>query len=288
MNEATCLRQYADRRADHLGPRCKAGARQIRRLIDKTSGVVSFGAAFIIDLHSHWPLFTRENYICHDGPPYDFEAVMMREFRRGQGKAHSGHDHGPWTHGRRHAGARAVRPARRNRSGQAHAGRPPAEDFARYPRGLARRQRRRRARRLEPRFLRTRAVQTRRKQIEEGLVTADEISEATRTLVRATEAVSAYVLFAGGRVNGLVPVAQSINSNIWANRRYSRAIRATPLLGRVQPGTGYYAADVEDALIGGRGLNLVKYRHAFQGPWSRSRRSSLGARPPAPSDRQTA
>ena len=48
----------------------------------------------------------------------------------------------------------------------------------------------------------------RRKQIEEGLVTADKISEATRTLVRATEAVSAYVLFAGGRLNGLVPVAQ--------------------------------------------------------------------------------
>ncbi len=48
----------------------------------------------------------------------------------------------------------------------------------------------------------------RRKQIEEGLVTADKISEAIKTLVRATEAVSAYVLFAGGRLNGLVPVAQ--------------------------------------------------------------------------------
>jgi hypothetical protein len=48
----------------------------------------------------------------------------------------------------------------------------------------------------------------RRRQIEEGLVTADKISEAIRTLVRATEAISAYVLFAGGRLNGLVPVAQ--------------------------------------------------------------------------------
>jgi hypothetical protein len=48
----------------------------------------------------------------------------------------------------------------------------------------------------------------RRKQIEEGLVTADKISEAIRTLVRATEALSAHVLFAGGRLNGLVPVAQ--------------------------------------------------------------------------------
>jgi hypothetical protein len=31
---------------------------------------------------------------------------------------------------------------------------------------------------------------------------------AIRTLVRATEAVLAYVLFAGGRLNGLVPVPQ--------------------------------------------------------------------------------
>jgi hypothetical protein len=37
---------------------------------------------------------------------------------------------------------------------------------------------------------------------------ADKISEAIKTLVRATEAISAYVLFAGGRLNGLVPVAQ--------------------------------------------------------------------------------
>ena len=37
---------------------------------------------------------------------------------------------------------------------------------------------------------------------------AGQFSEAIRTLVRAMEAVSAYVLFAGGRLNGLVPVAQ--------------------------------------------------------------------------------
>ena len=43
---------------------------------------------------------------------------------------------------------------------------------------------------------------------------ADKISEATKTLVRATEAISAYVLFAGGRLNGLVSVAQYINSSM--------------------------------------------------------------------------
>jgi hypothetical protein len=48
----------------------------------------------------------------------------------------------------------------------------------------------------------------RREQIQEGLVTADKISEAIKTLVRTTEALSAHVLFEGGRLNGLVPVAQ--------------------------------------------------------------------------------
>ena len=57
---------------------------------------------------------------------------------------------------------------------------------------------------------------------------ADKISEATRALVRATEAISAYVLFAGGRLNGLVSVAQYINSSIWINRRCNCPTRARP------------------------------------------------------------
>jgi hypothetical protein len=47
--------------------------------MDRTSGVISL-RRLITDLRSNWPLFTRENYVCHDGLPYDYEAVMLKEF----------------------------------------------------------------------------------------------------------------------------------------------------------------------------------------------------------------
>jgi hypothetical protein len=58
----------------------------IRRLVDKTRGVISL-RRLISDLRSNFRLFTRENYVCHDGLPYDYEAVMLKEFaeRLGQG-----------------------------------------------------------------------------------------------------------------------------------------------------------------------------------------------------------
>jgi hypothetical protein len=39
-------------------------------------------------------------------------------------------------------------------------------------------------------------------------VTADKITHAIKVLARATEAISAWLLFAGGRPNVLMPVAQ--------------------------------------------------------------------------------
>jgi hypothetical protein len=33
----------------------------------------------IIEMRRNWPLFTRENSVCHDGLPYDYEAVMVKE-----------------------------------------------------------------------------------------------------------------------------------------------------------------------------------------------------------------
>jgi hypothetical protein len=56
----------------------------IRRLLDKTSGVISL-RRLITDMCSNWSLFTRENYVCHDGLPYDYEAVMLKEFRERAG-----------------------------------------------------------------------------------------------------------------------------------------------------------------------------------------------------------
>src|SRR5262245_30956085 len=59
---------------------------EIRRLLDKTSGVISL-RRLINELRSNWRLFTRENFVCHDGLPYDYEAVMVKEMaaRAGEG-----------------------------------------------------------------------------------------------------------------------------------------------------------------------------------------------------------
>ena len=180
----------------------------IRRLLDKTSGVISL-RRLIIDLRSNWQLFTRENYVCHDGLPYDHEAVMTKEMMASAGKgAFWASTTGPdaWATSRmgheqfdRLAGIDPGRRTREDRLPKSLLGTiegwldgSGAEELAEWSHA----------------YLAHAGGPDRRKQIDEGLVTADKISEATRTLVRATEAVSAYVLFAGGRLNGLVPVAQ--------------------------------------------------------------------------------
>ena len=180
----------------------------IRRLLDKTSGVISL-RRLIIDMRSNWPLFTRENYVCHDGLPYDYEAVVLKEMTARAGKgAFWAATTGPEAHGTsgmaheqfdRLAGVDPSKRMREDRLPKTLLGTieswldgSGAEELADWSHA----------------YLAHAGGPDRRKQIEEGLVTADKISEAIKTLVRATEALSACVLFAGGRLNGLVPVAQ--------------------------------------------------------------------------------
>ena len=162
-----------------------------------------------IDLRSNFPLFTRENYVCHDGLPYDYEAVMRKEFAERLGKGpYWAVTTGPQAHGTsrmaheqfdRLAG---IDPAKRTREDRlpialldtiegwltasgadeladgshaflAHAGTPEGRD-----------------------------------KIADALVTVDKITAAMRMLARVTEAISAYILLAGGRLNSLMPTAQ--------------------------------------------------------------------------------
>jgi hypothetical protein len=180
----------------------------IRRLLDGTSGVISL-RRLIADMRSNWQLFTRENYVCHDGLPYDYEAVMLKEMAA---RVNTG---AFWasTTGRDAWAASQMAHEQFDRLAGVDPGKRTRED--RLPKSL-----------LgtidswldgsgadqladwSHQYLAHAGGPDRRKQIEKGLVTADQISEAIRTLVRATEAISAYVLFAGGRLNGLVPVAQ--------------------------------------------------------------------------------
>jgi hypothetical protein len=206
-SEATCLQNtlIAEQIIQGYVARQVLG---IRRLLDKTSGVISL-RRLIIDMRSNWQLFRRENYVCHDGLPYDSDAVMVMEMaaRAGQG-AFWASTTGPeaWGTSRmaheqfdRLAGVDPGKRAREDRLPKTLLGTieswlegSGAEQLADW----------------SHQYLAHAGGPDRRKQIEEGLVTADKISEAIKTLVRATEAVSAYVLFAGGRLNGLVPVAQ--------------------------------------------------------------------------------
>jgi hypothetical protein len=180
----------------------------IRRLLDKTSGVISL-RRLIIDMRSNWPLFTRENYVCHDGLPYDYDTVMVRDIAaRVRTGAFWGSTEGPEAWGTssmaheqfdRLAGIDPGKRTREDRLPKTLLGTiegwldgSGAEELADWSHA----------------YLAHAGSADRRKQIAEGLVTADKISEAIKTLVRATEAISAYMLYAGGRLNGLVPVAQ--------------------------------------------------------------------------------
>lgn len=50
----------------------------IRRLIDKRKDVISL-YALLEDIEKNIDLLTRENYVCYDGLPYDYESVRQEE-----------------------------------------------------------------------------------------------------------------------------------------------------------------------------------------------------------------
>jgi hypothetical protein len=223
----------------------------IRRLLDKTSGVISL-SRLILELRGNWQVFTRENYVCHDGLPYDYDAVMMKEMaaRVGTGgfwalttgpdawaiakMAHEQFD--------RLAGIGPGKRTREDRLPKSLLGTiegwldgSGADELANWSHA----------------YLAHAGGPGRRKQIAESLVTADKISEAIRTLVRATEAVSAYVLFAGGRLNGLMPVVQfdqfeHLDQPAMRLSHEAKAANVWDALGRKRD---TYAAGVEDDLI---------------------------------------
>jgi hypothetical protein len=223
----------------------------IRRLMDKTSGVISL-RRLITDLRSNWALFTRENYVCHDGLPYDYEAVTLKEFKERAGKgAFWAATTGPGAHGTsRMAHEQFDRLAGNDPAKRTREDRLPrslletiegwlegsgAEVLAAYSHD----------------YLAHAGGPNRRKQITDGLVAADKISEAIRTLVRATEAVSAYVLYAGGRLNGLVPVAQFDQfEHLDQPAVQRRRNHPGAFWDRFSEERDAYAAGVEEALIG--------------------------------------
>jgi hypothetical protein len=51
----------------------------IRRLMDDRNTDIISLRRLVKDLRHSWTLFTRENYVCFDGLPYDYEAVQHKD-----------------------------------------------------------------------------------------------------------------------------------------------------------------------------------------------------------------
>jgi hypothetical protein len=184
----------------------------IRRLMDKGRGNISL-RRLVKDLWSNFALFTRENYVCFDGAPYDYEAARHQRFMESGGNwgnssswvisgpqgdriSESENAHRQFDH------LAGVDPANRSREDRLptsllttierwldDSG---ADDLAEWSHA----------------YLAHAGGPERRKQIADLVVTTNKITSAVKARARVTEAISAWLLFAAGRMNALMPVAQ--------------------------------------------------------------------------------
>lgn len=182
----------------------------IRRLVDPRRDVISL-RRLINDLKANIGLFTRENYVCFDGLPYDYEAVRRRDMEEHLAKG-GGFKWGAMTgpeawgtssmaHEQFDKLAR-IDPTNRQRNDEL-----PRSLFATVERWI-----------LDSgaldlaewshAYLAHAGSPEARQKIAALQVTSDRIAAAIKDLCRVTEAISAWLLFAGGRSGSLMPVAQ--------------------------------------------------------------------------------
>jgi hypothetical protein len=182
----------------------------IRRLIDgrKKKDTVSL-RRLVNDLRHNFCLFTRENYVCFDGLRYDYQDVQLKEMMERAGKgAFWGETSGPGAHitsrmaHQQFDKLAGIDPAKRSREDRLptyllrtiekwldDSG---ADDLAEWSHA----------------YLAHAGGPEARKRIANLTVTANKITDAIKALARVTEAISACLLFASGRTNALMPVAQ--------------------------------------------------------------------------------
>src|SRR5215813_4451833 len=181
----------------------------IRRLMDNSNSDIISLRRLVKDIRRNFRLFTRENYICFDGLPYDYEAVLRKEMIEHAGKAPFwGQTSGPGAHGTsrmaheqfdRLAG---IDPAKRSREDRL-----PVSLLATIERWLDESG----ADELADwshAYLAHAGGPEARKRIDDLFVTANKLTDAMKALARVTEAISAWLLFAGGRSYSLMPTAQ--------------------------------------------------------------------------------
>jgi hypothetical protein len=181
----------------------------IRRLMDDGNSDIISLRRLVKDLRRNWSLFTRENYVCLDGLPYDYEAVQRKDMLERVGKGFFwGETSGPKAYGTSRMAHEqfdklaGIDPAKRSREDRL----PPsllatiekwlddsgADELKEWSQA----------------YLAHAGGPESRKRIAALSVTANKITNAVKAMSRVTEAVSAYILFDGGRSGSLMPVAQ--------------------------------------------------------------------------------
>jgi hypothetical protein len=171
----------------------------IRRLMDTgTSDIISL-RRLVKDIRRNFHLFTRENYVCFDGLPYDYEAVLGKEMVEHAIWGSSAHDISRMLHEQfdRLAG---IDPAKRSREDRL-----PPSLLATIERwldesgadGLAK---------WSHAYLAHAGGPEARKRIDDLLVSGNKITHAIKPLARVTEAVSASLLHVGSGSISLMPI----------------------------------------------------------------------------------
>ncbi|MBB3916022.1 hypothetical protein [Rhizobium fabae] len=180
----------------------------IRRLTDRTRNRISLWR-LITDVKGSLHLMTRENFVCHDGLPYDYAAVSAAERAdRVPGIAFWGPTSGPkaWcTSARAHEQfdrVAGISPDDRQRDDVI-----PKSVFVRLENMLASSGASRIAD-WSHAFLAHAGAQVDRKSVDNVKVGNDKISAAIRELTRITEYLSSEVLWIGGYGSSLISTAQ--------------------------------------------------------------------------------
>ena len=181
----------------------------IRRLMDDRNTDIISLRRLVKDLRRSWPLFTRENYVCFDGLPYDYEAVQSKDMRERVGKGFFwGETCGPGAYGTsRMAHEQFDKLASVDAANRSREDRLPASLLTTIEKWLDDSG----ADQLKEwshAYLAHAGGPESRKKLASLNVTANKITNAIKAMSRVTEAVSAYILFDGGRSGSLMPVAQ--------------------------------------------------------------------------------
>jgi len=181
----------------------------IRRLMDDGNSDIISLRRLAKDMKRNFALLTRENYVCFDGLPYDYEAVQQKEMIERAGKGFFwGETSGPGAHGisrmahEQFDKLAGINPAQRTREDclpksliktiETWLDDSGADDLAKW----------------SSTYLAHAGGPESRKKIADLMVTTNKIASAIKALARVTEAISASLLFAGGRTSALMPVAQ--------------------------------------------------------------------------------